>query len=493
MLDFRDNLMDLAIQANISDEKLKGMTAQIHAVAKASNQMQGDVTDALGAFVAKTGDIETARKNLELYAKTATATGASLKDVALIGVELSDKLGIKDQRNALGILAQQGRSGAVEIRDLASKAPKIFSAAASMFGVKGEEGLRGTGALAQVFAKGFGGTGSAASVSTSIENTFTDILKGQSKIEAAGIKVQGRDPYEVIKDLIRKTGGDPRQLLKAGGHGIFDVRAMRGINVMAREFKNTGGFKTFDDFKSAKGIDIDADVDRRMGTGASQLKQTQIRIAESADKNAGDKINALAMQATKLAGVFDWVSSHLVASAGIAIAAMTGWKLLGGVLSGAGGGGGVLGALGGGVQKVWVTNPGFGGVGGPGGGPGLLGKIGAASMAGAAGYAAGTYVDGKLGLSDKLSRGNGMGAAFENAAVGEHRAQLAQAVAERSIRVKQLEGQGMTHGQALYAADNRKVEVKGIVVNINDGKATVEVDGTRSADALVNRGKEARY
>ena len=498
VLEFRDSLNDLAVQANLSDDKLGSLRDQIHSVAKASNQMQGDVTDALGAFVAKTGDIDTARKNLELYAKVATATGATLKDVALVGVELSDKLGIKNQGNALGILAAQGRTGAVEIKDIATKAPAIFSAAASMFGVKGEEGLRGTGALAQVFAKGFGGTGTSANVSTSVQNTFTDILKSQGKLEAAGIKVQGRDPYEVIKDIIRKTDGDPRQLLKADGHGVFDIRAMRGINVLAREFKETGGFATFDRFKNVDAADINADVARRMSTGASKLKATQIGVAASADKNLGDKFDWLAQRSQKLGDGFDWITKNLTLSGAGVATGLVGWKLLMSTLTGGGGGGkGILGGLGG-VQKVWVMNPGFGGGPGmPGGGRGAGGAL----AVGGALLAGGLWAIGKWEQA-----GNERLQGIEDAGAANQLHKNRVINAAKTARAQQLITAGLDEGRARFAAENERrgsdpvaraqaldmILIAKMAQAVKEGMAQAKVkideDGTRSPSSSARRG-----
>ncbi len=486
VLDFRDSLSDLAVQAGMSDGELGGLRDQIHNVAKASNQMQTDVVSSLEAFVKKTGDIETARKNLELYAKVATATGATLSDVTNIGVELADKMGLKtvaQQRQALGILSQQGRAGAVEIRDLATKAPAIFSAAHSMFGVEGIEGIKGTGALAQVFAKAFGGTGSAANISTSIQNVFKDMMVHKDAIQKAGIKVDGRDPYEVLKDIIVKAKGSPDELLRAGGHGIFDVRAMRGVMVMASEFKKTGGFETFDKFKNAQGIDIDSDVARRMATGASKTKAVQIGIAASADKNLGDKFDYLAGKAEHLGKIFDYATSHLAISAAAAAASLVTFKagsaLAGQAWSsifggGKGGGGGLLGALGGrGVQHVWVDNMG-GGMGGPGTGPGGKGWKGAAgTMA-----AIGAVIGGEIALD----------------ALVNHERGIVTKESNKRLRSAEMEGSiasimAARHGAGLPAAPDVK---NNITVVIKGDKATVSEDGgTRSTEALVRRGVEA--
>ncbi len=495
VLDFRDSLMDLAIQAKLSDSELGGLTTQIHAVAKASNQMQDDVTEALSAFVAKTGDIDAARKNLELFGKVATATGAQIKDVALVGVELSDKLKIKDpaeMARAMGILTAQGRMGAVEIKDLATKAPKIFSAASAMFGVKGEEGLRGTGAMAQVFAKAFGGGATPANVATAMNTAFTDVLKSQSVIEKAGIKVKGRDPYEVIKDIVAKAGGDPQQLLKNKGHGIFEMRSLAGVNVLAEEFRRTKGFATFDAFKNAAPNDLDAEVARRMSTGAQKLKATQISVAASAEKNLGDKFDYLAGKANLLGKGFEWITSHLAMSAAGAVTGLAMFNVAKGVIpqlfgGGKGGGGGILG-LGGGVQKVFVVNMGAGMGGGLPGGAGKAGSLRAALGVGAVAVGAGLWAIDKFeGAGDANIKARYAAGIEEN----NHRIMLGKQKAERDIRVREFEKQGMTHGQALYAADQVKIDKLSVNVKIDkNGNTSAEVNGTRSPEAMVNRGAE---
>lgn len=300
VLKLRDAIAALSVSSGNGNEIVGGLKDQIQATSKATNQLQGDVTEALSAFVERTGELETARRNIELYGKAATATGAAVKDLSLVGVELSDKLGIKDQAQAFAILATQSKAGAIELRDLATKGPRIFAAAASA-GAKGESGLREAGALAQVYAKAFGGSGTAASVSTAIENTFADILKKSSKVEALGVKVGDRDRFEVLKDIIRETKGDEQQLLS-----IFGKQSIRGVNVLAREYLNTGGFGTFDTFRDVKpdaGV-IDKDFATRNSSGEAALRRAQVSLQAWSDKWLGGIAEFAARHANEMQVTF---------------------------------------------------------------------------------------------------------------------------------------------------------------------------------------------
>lgn len=500
VLDFRDSVTKLAITAQLGADKVDELRDQIHSVSMASNQMQTDVEEALSAFVARTGDVVTARKNLELYGKVATATGASIKDVALIGVELSEKLNIKspaEQRQALAILTAQGKSGAIEIKDLATRAPAMFSAASAMFGVGGIEGLRGTGALAQVFAHSFGGKATAGMTETAVRKTFTDLQRRKGYVDhLLGHNTKGEDPYEVIKELIVKTGGDTESLLRNRSAGIFTPTALRGVGELAKEFRATGGFGSFDKFKNVSGdfSAVESDFAMARSTGASALKASQISVAASSDKNLGDKFDYLAQNADKLAKVFDFATSHLALTASIMVAGLLAKNLGGGLIGYAARGGQF------GVQQVFVTGaaPGVLGAGGPSGAAAsgtAMGKAFSVVAAASIGYAIGTIIDQSLGLSDGIS--GALVKARQKTLDGE----ADRALDSRAEGVRFYERKGQTHARAItsqlgvesmqHVLERLNKQINQININIvNDRVASVEDNGTRSTAALTRRGMD---
>jgi len=508
VLAFRDSVAALAVMAGKGEEAVGGLREQIHKVSLASVQMQTDVTEALAAFVEKTGDIETARKNLELYGKVATATGASIKDVALVGAELSDKLKIKDrgqQGLAFGILAAQSKAGAVEIRDLATKAPKIFSSASAMFGVEAIEGLRGTGALAQVYAKAYGGTGTSANIATSIQNTFTDIIKNRDRVERTiGHSIKGEDPYEIIKELVRATGGDTEKLIKHGKTGVFNIQALRGINILADEYRRTGKFGTFDTFKNVTGGEalIDRDFAIRANTGQAKLNAAQAATFKSSDVNLGDKFDALANHAGKLAAAFDWATRNLALTASALTVGLLGKSMAGSMLSNVIRGGPL------GIQHVYIAGA-APGVGLGAGNAQQFGNKAAAAFgllaAAGIGYAVGKVLDERFGLSDKgagaIGRISGQGDkldAITEAGAGAHMAMLERKKIERRMTIAAYERSGMSHGQAV--AQTQAVEdllrelvnvnktARTLTVNIDKNGVAVEEGGTRSKGTMELRG-----
>lgn len=272
VLEFRNSLQRLVIMAQVGDDQIDSLKKQILDVARVSNQAAPAVESALEAFVEKTGDIDTARKNLALYAQVATATASSLEDVASVGVELSRKLNVKDQAAAFGILAQQAKQGAIELRNLAGQGPRIFSAGAAL-GLTGEKGVREAGALSQVYIQAFGGKGASASASaaTAVERTFLDLAQKRENVESLGIKVKGRDPLDVLFDIIKKTGGDPFALADTK---IFDSRALRGVRILSNEYQRTGKFGSYESFRDVtpNSKQIETDAQRAMSTGTQDRK-----------------------------------------------------------------------------------------------------------------------------------------------------------------------------------------------------------------------------
>ncbi len=205
-----------------------------------------EIVGGLQAFVTKTGDLDTAVKNMKVFSQVAQATGASVSDIASASADLSEKMGIKDvdqMAASLATLTFQGKKGAFEIRDLAQYLPEI-SAAASTFGVKGVGGITQLGGLMQVARSS---TGSGAEAATSVEAMFRQMTAKSGKIQSGeafgGNKVsvfEGNDPTKplrdfqaILVDIISASKGNLVQL-----QDVFDVRGIRAVNPLISEYRN---------------------------------------------------------------------------------------------------------------------------------------------------------------------------------------------------------------------------------------------------------------
>lgn len=508
VLQLRDAISQLAVSAGGGAGMYDQLNEKIQKTSKATNQLQGDVTNALQAFVERSGDIGTATRNIELYGRVATATSASLEDVARAGEALSSKFNIKDQGGAFAILAAQAKAGAIELRDIATQGNTVFTAAraANIGGVGHEEqGVRQIGGLLQDIAGGARGAGktTAADTAVQVNAIFSQIRQKADKIEALGVQVGNRNYIDVIRDLITKTGGDAKQL-----SGIFkNERAFRGISTLAMQYQDDGGFKKLDDLTNidaGPGL-IDRDFATRRGTGMNKLKQGEIDRTAFVNKWLG--------------GIAEFGAAH----ANELQAGFMGAGLLGKGLSAAGRLGGMLpGGIGDKIasataSRVYVTNwpGGFGGAGAPGlPGGGKAGALlsGMAEVAGTAtavtaigvaiGAAVGNYLDkhsdlarkgytSEANLMYKLSGGVAADKKLEDYEASRNLKQLERRKKEREDLIHDFEGKGLSHGKAIYAADQkiRTAQIEHLTVIIADNEAHVQNDdGTRSPKVMVTRG-----
>lgn len=199
---------------------------------------------AASTYVAKTGDLDTATKNLKNFAIVAQATGSSVEDVASTAADLAQKFDIKsakDMGDALAVLAFQGKKGAFELKDMASEFPEM-AAAAQRAGLKGLGGMRTLGGLAQIARQS---TGSGAEASTAVQMMMTQLTKKSGELKSGkalggksvnvfqgGDATKGaRDLPTVLSEIISKSHGNMTQLSK-----LFDVRGIRAVSPMIQAY-----------------------------------------------------------------------------------------------------------------------------------------------------------------------------------------------------------------------------------------------------------------
>ncbi len=487
VLEFRDSLTKLEISAGGIKGGMEGLKDQIHSVSRSTNQLQGDVTNAMQAFVERTGDLETARKNIELYGRTATATGAQLEDVARVGESLFSKFKITDQAKSFSILAAQAKIGAIELRDIATQGATVFSAARAANLPSNERGVSEIGALMQVVAGGARGKGKATAADTAVQVSaiFSQIRQKSGVLEASGIRVGDRDQIEVLREIITKTGGDATMLSR-----IFkNARAFKGVENIAREYRAGKGFGELDKYLGL-GSDthiMDADFTKARGTGIASLKADEISRNAIADTRLGRGAEFIAKHVNEIgiATVALGVFGKGLSLAGTLVGKVSQVAKLGGAT------GSVISAIG--VPRVWVVNMPGGGI--PGGGAGPLPTLAktAAGAVGMAGLAATAIV--ALGALPFLGA-NVEREALVKAASGGDEKRRQEALARRASIVHRGGGavigdfgtapQG-ANAEAVVAAIERN-SLKDITININGEEATVEGSGTRAAHIRARRG-----
>ncbi|MDX2054061.1 MAG: hypothetical protein SFV15_16800 [Polyangiaceae bacterium] len=276
----------LANQAQVPGEK-----KQILADARGVRGFTGSqALEGMSAFVTKTGDLKTARELIGSLGDLALATDTDLGDLGATAGQVFNVLKgqikdpaerMKQLKDIMGTLAQQGSMGAVEMNNLATIFGKLGSAT-SRFEGGAPALMKQMGALAQLAVAG-GGASSPEEAATAVARLSTDIVTNRKKFAAlpgGGVTVQSatdpsklRDASAIMIDVLEKTKGDITQV-----SGLFGGESIKVFEGLAKLYKDAEGVK--------KGTGIDA-LKAGLGelTGASTSAES---IKARTDSRMGD-------------------------------------------------------------------------------------------------------------------------------------------------------------------------------------------------------------
>lgn len=251
--DLETRMTRLRLQAEISKEEMAKLNGELFKVAQKRdiNIDPSELLSAIERIVGKTGDLKFATDNMQNLAYAISATGAAGEDIGAMGADLMEKFGIKDQQEiikTLGLLVNQGKAGAFELRDLATQGERVTAAYAST-GRQGREAVAEMGAMLQMTRKATGGPEQTATALEALIRNFNDPMKRKILLDS-GIKLMDpEDPkrmrsiIEISKDIIRVTKGDRSKIGLA-----IDQEGIRALTAMMIEYNQTGGFKSVDSF-----------------------------------------------------------------------------------------------------------------------------------------------------------------------------------------------------------------------------------------------------
>jgi hypothetical protein len=253
------------------------------------------VLGGMSEFVTKTGDLDTARKIIGPLGELSLATGADIGDLGatagqafnVLKDQISDPVERVKQLNALmGVLAQQGAMGAVEIRDLAQDFGKLGAATRGFEG-SAPDLLRTMGAFAQV-AVARGGAESSADASTAASRLVNDMVMHKEKFQGLGINIKSakdptklRNPMEIMADVLQKTGGDVEKT--SGLFGLESAKIFKGFAATFSEAEKkrpgSGRAAVMGEFQRFAGAELDpAEITKR---AESRLADPDLQFAES--------------------------------------------------------------------------------------------------------------------------------------------------------------------------------------------------------------------
>lgn len=159
------------------------------------------IAEGVRDYVAKTGDLKSAVSMQRVMAVTAQGEDANIKDIYGLGATLKSGLGLdeKQMKDAFAIFTMQGKKGRFELKNFATEGNEILTTATNA-GMRGIEGARSIGALAQI---GMLGNGTPSETSTSLRNMFFDVAARADKIQKGSL---GGKKIRVYNDWDEKKG-----------------------------------------------------------------------------------------------------------------------------------------------------------------------------------------------------------------------------------------------------------------------------------------------
>lgn len=277
-------LRELGNVGQLSAEQLKEMDERLGSISRHTNQFRSEIAEGLNVLVASGIAPEKALDYMNVIGRTATAAQAEIVDISKTAFAVTDnlKVNVDDLAKTMDILAQAGKEGRFELKDMSAAFPSL-TAGASMLGMRGVPAVSQLGAALQVAMKGAGSAAEAATNFESFLQAITSPMAVNRFKELYGVDLpqflnrviaENKDPIEEIVMLINHlTGGDVFKVSE-----IF--RNKTDLNFLKPMMQNLDEYRRIK--ASALGADgiMDEDFNHMMETTNEQFKLLKINMKE---------------------------------------------------------------------------------------------------------------------------------------------------------------------------------------------------------------------
>ena len=277
-------LRELGNVGQLSAEQLKEMDERLGSISRYTNQFRSEIAEGLNVLVASGIAPEKALDYMNVIGRTATAARAEIVDISKTAFAVTDnlKVNVDDLGKTMDILAQAGKEGRFELKDMSAAFPSL-TAGASMLGMRGVPAVSQLGAALQVAMKGAGSAAEAATNFESFLQAITSPMAVNRFKELYGVDLpqflnrviaENKDPIEEMVMLINHlTGGDVFKVSE-----IF--RNKTDLNFLKPMMQNLDEYRRIK--ASALGADgiMDEDFNHMMETTNEQFKLLKINMKE---------------------------------------------------------------------------------------------------------------------------------------------------------------------------------------------------------------------
>lgn len=279
--DFETLLEDIGQKAGVPVERLAALGERIREVARDTNQGATQIGQAVDALAGRGASLDVALAAADPIGRAAVAYRAATDDLAAASWAAVDNLKVPaDQiERALDAMAQAGKEGAFELRDMATYFPGL-GAAYQGLGQEGVGAVADLSAALQVVRKG---TGDASTAATNLQNVLQKIYAPGTvkKFGEAGVDIfaemeaaaqRGLTPIEAIAEITDRTlKGD----LSRMGNLFEDAQVQAGLRSLIQGMDEYRRIR--EAAMAARGV-VDKDYQRRIRTADGITKRWDATI-----------------------------------------------------------------------------------------------------------------------------------------------------------------------------------------------------------------------
>lgn len=274
--DFQYELQLIGNTADMSGAEVAKLGATIMAASRDTGQSAENMQKAIGFLVAAGLDARVAADSVQQIGRTATASGAEIEDLSKAAFTLMDSLKIapgQALQDALDTLAQAGKEGNVELRDMAKALPVLGSGFLALK-MEGREAAATMGAALEIARKGAADADEAAN---NMRNFIAKVMSPETLKKAkktfnldlykviTQAQTKGKNPFEeAVVAIMKATKGDQKKI----GEMFQDMQVQNFIRPMIQNWEEYRRIK--DVSLNAKGV-TDRDFDKMMATARKQM------------------------------------------------------------------------------------------------------------------------------------------------------------------------------------------------------------------------------
>ncbi|UXN05268.1 phage tail tape measure protein [Bartonella sp. HY761] len=273
---FEGALEDIAQKVDVPISQLQELGKEVRAVARATTLSAQEAASGIDVLAGMGASREDAMKLMDPIGKAATAYNAEVSDLAQAGYAALSNLKVPADQfaKALDAMAQAGKAGAFELKDMAQYFPTL-GAAYQGLGQTGVPAVADLSAALQIVRKG---TGDSASAATNLANIMQKMQAPQTvkAFRKMGVNLEkelkvaakkGMTPIEAIAEITNRTlKGDMSKL----GYLFADAQVQQGLRPLLQNIDEYRKIRK--EAMEAQGV-VEEDYQRRLKTGAAAAKR----------------------------------------------------------------------------------------------------------------------------------------------------------------------------------------------------------------------------